>query len=93
MRLPAVVAIAAAALLAVAATALAAGPPNPADLEAEIVCPTCKTTLDQSNSPIATRMKAFIRERIAAGAPNGALEGGEAAPLARAAGGGRERVG
>ena len=67
MRLPAVVAIAAAALLAVAATALAAGPPNPADLEAEIVCPTCKTTLDQSNSPIATRMKAFIRERIAAG--------------------------
>ena len=38
-----------------------------ADLEAEIVCPTCKTTLDQSNSPIATRMKAFIRERIAAG--------------------------
>ena len=33
----------------------------------EIVCPTCKTTLDQSNSPIATRMKAFIRARIAAG--------------------------
>ena len=38
-----------------------------ADLEAEIVCPTCKTTLDQSTSPIATRMKAFIRVRIAAG--------------------------
>ena len=42
-------------------------PPRQADLEAEIVCPTCKTTLDQSSSPIATRMKAFIRARIAAG--------------------------
>jgi cytochrome c-type biogenesis protein CcmH len=47
--------------------AAAAGPPRQADLEAEIVCPTCKTTLDQSSSPIATRMKAFIRARIAAG--------------------------
>lgn len=67
MRLAAAVAIAAAALLAAAAPAFGDSRPNPADLEAEIVCPTCKTTLDQSNSPIATRMKAFIRERIAAG--------------------------
>jgi cytochrome c-type biogenesis protein CcmH len=44
-----------------------ADPPVQADLEAEIVCPTCKTTLDQSSSPIATRMKTYIRERIAAG--------------------------
>jgi cytochrome c-type biogenesis protein CcmH len=44
-----------------------AAPPRQADLEAEIVCPTCKTTLDQSSSPIATRMKAYIRVRIAAG--------------------------
>jgi cytochrome c-type biogenesis protein CcmH len=58
-----------AALLAVLVLAApaAAGPPRQADLEAEIVCPTCKTTLDQSNSPIAARMKAFIRARIAAG--------------------------
>jgi cytochrome c-type biogenesis protein CcmH len=58
-----------AALLAVLVLAApaAAGPPRQADLEAEIVCPTCKTTLDQSNSPIATRMKAFIRVHIAAG--------------------------
>jgi cytochrome c-type biogenesis protein CcmH len=41
--------------------------PNAADLEAEFVCPVCKTTLDQSNAPVAERMKAFIRERIAAG--------------------------
>jgi cytochrome c-type biogenesis protein CcmH len=42
--------------------------PSAADLEAELVCPTCKTTLDQSDAPIARRMKAVIRERIAAGA-------------------------
>ena len=45
----------------------AAGPPRQADLEAEVVCPTCKVTLDQSSSPIAIRMKAYIRTRIAAG--------------------------
>jgi cytochrome c-type biogenesis protein CcmH len=56
------------ALVAAIATPLGvAGPPQQADLEAEIVCPTCKTTLDQSTSPIATRMKAFIRTQIAAG--------------------------
>jgi cytochrome c-type biogenesis protein CcmH len=31
------------------------------------VCPVCETTLDQSNAPIAQRMKSFIRTRIAAG--------------------------
>jgi cytochrome c-type biogenesis protein CcmH/NrfF len=57
-----------AGLLAVGATgAVAAAPPNAADLESEIVCPVCETTLDQSNAPIAQRMKAFIRVRIAAG--------------------------
>jgi cytochrome c-type biogenesis protein CcmH/NrfF len=61
-----VVAAAAAAALAVAGAAGAA-PPNAADLEAEIVCPVCETTLDQSNAPIAERMKVFIRVRIAAG--------------------------
>jgi cytochrome c-type biogenesis protein CcmH len=44
-----------------------AGPPNAADLEAELVCPVCETTLDQSNAPVAERMKVFIRVRIAAG--------------------------
>jgi cytochrome c-type biogenesis protein CcmH len=41
--------------------------PNPSDLEAELVCPTCDTTLDQSNAPVAQRMKQIIRSRIAAG--------------------------
>ncbi len=57
-----------AALLALAvAGASSAAPPNAADLEAELVCPVCETTLDQSTAPVAQRMKAFIRMRIAAG--------------------------
>jgi cytochrome c-type biogenesis protein CcmH len=55
------------AVLALSAP-VAAAAPSPADLEAELVCPTCKTTLDQSDAPVARRMKAYIRERIAAGA-------------------------
>jgi cytochrome c-type biogenesis protein CcmH len=54
-------------VLLCAAPAATAAPPNAADLETEIVCPVCETTLDQSNAPIAERMKAFIRLRIAAG--------------------------
>jgi cytochrome c-type biogenesis protein CcmH len=59
------VVLAAAAFSGAAATA--ASPPNAADLESELVCPVCETTLDQSNAPVAERMKAFIRARIAAG--------------------------
>ena len=56
------------ALLACAGSALASGQhPNAADLEAELVCPVCETTLDQSTAPVAQRMKVFIRARIAAG--------------------------
>ena len=54
-------------LAALLAGAAAAAPPNAADLEAELVCPVCETTLDQSNAPVAERMKAVIRARIAAG--------------------------
>jgi cytochrome c-type biogenesis protein CcmH len=57
-------ALVAAALLAPSAAAA----PNPADLEAELVCPTCNTTLDQSDAPVARRMKQIIRARIAEGA-------------------------
>ena len=55
------------ALLVAPAAAEGAGQPNAADLEAELVCPVCETTLDQSDAPVAQRMKAFIREQIAAG--------------------------
>jgi cytochrome c-type biogenesis protein CcmH len=54
-------------VLATPAAAGGADPPNAADLEAELVCPVCETTLDQSDAPVAQRMKAFIRQRIAAG--------------------------
>jgi len=54
----------AAALVAGAAVAA----PSPSDLEAELVCPVCGTTLDQSDAPVALRMKRYIRERLAAGA-------------------------
>ena len=32
--------------------------PTLADLEGELMCPVCSTTLDQSDSPLARRMKA-----------------------------------
>ncbi len=54
--------------LAVVPTALASEQhPTQAELEGELVCPTCHTTLDQSNAAVALRMKQFVRTRIAAG--------------------------
>jgi cytochrome c-type biogenesis protein CcmH len=54
--------------LAFAPAALASeSNPTQGELEAELVCPTCKTTLDQSNAPVALRMKRYIAARIAAG--------------------------
>jgi cytochrome c-type biogenesis protein CcmH/NrfF len=41
--------------------------PTLAELEKQFICPTCQTTLELSNAPVADRMRAFIRERIAAG--------------------------
>jgi cytochrome c-type biogenesis protein CcmH len=41
--------------------------PTLAEIESEVVCPTCHTTLDQSSSAVAVRMRTFIRARIAAG--------------------------
>jgi cytochrome c-type biogenesis protein CcmH len=56
-------------LLAGAGTAAASEErPTLAELEKELVCPTCSTTLDMSDAPGAQRMKAYIRERIDEGA-------------------------
>jgi cytochrome c-type biogenesis protein CcmH len=41
--------------------------PSLADLEDEVMCPICNTTLDQSSSPAATQIKNVIAQRIAAG--------------------------
>ena len=59
---------AAAAALVLAGSALASEQqPTLAELESEVICPTCATTLDQSNAPVAARLREFIRGRIAAG--------------------------
>jgi cytochrome c-type biogenesis protein CcmH len=61
-------------LLAAAVLALALVPaagaaerPTLANLEGEVMCPVCGTTLDQSDAPAALQIKRFIKRRIAAG--------------------------
>ena len=70
-----VVLVAAVVLASFAATAPAVAAPSPSDLEAEFVCPTCKTTLDQSDSPIARRMKQVIRNSLAEGKTEAQIRG------------------
>ncbi len=41
--------------------------PTLSDLEGEVMCPVCNTTLDQSSSPAARQIKSFISQRIALG--------------------------
>lgn len=41
--------------------------PTLAELEGELMCPTCKTPLDQSDAPAANRIRHFVADRIAAG--------------------------
>jgi cytochrome c-type biogenesis protein CcmH len=48
--------------------------PTQGELEGEVICPVCQTTLDQSDSPIAQRMKIFIARRIAAGDTRSQIE-------------------
>lgn len=45
----------------------AADRPTLADLEGEVMCPICKTTLDQSSSEAARQIKRYISQLIAAG--------------------------
>jgi cytochrome c-type biogenesis protein CcmH len=54
--------------LALAAPAAACTTPRASltSLEGQVMCPTCHTTLDQSDSAVAGRIRAFIRRRIAA---------------------------
>jgi cytochrome c-type biogenesis protein CcmH len=57
--------VAAALVLAGPAAAACAQPRTSLPyLEGQIMCPTCHTTLDQSDAPAAMRIKAFIQERI-----------------------------
>ena len=55
-------------VLVVVPTALASDRhPTLPELEHEVMCPTCKTLLELSHAPVAERMRAFIRARIARG--------------------------
>jgi cytochrome c-type biogenesis protein CcmH/NrfF len=61
--------------LAAAAPALASERhPTQNELEGEIMCPVCGTTLDQSDAEIAQRMKAFIAYQRAAGKTKSQIE-------------------
>jgi cytochrome c-type biogenesis protein CcmH len=66
MKLAAALALALALVLAAPAAA-SERHPTLGELEGEVMCPTCKTTLDQSTAPIADRIRGFISARIAAG--------------------------
>jgi cytochrome c-type biogenesis protein CcmH len=61
-------------LAAVAPAAASEQRPTLAELEAEVMCPTCKTLLEVSEAPVADRMRVFIRNRIAAGDTKSGIE-------------------
>jgi cytochrome c-type biogenesis protein CcmH len=48
--------------------------PTLADLEDEVMCPICNTTLDQSSSPAARQIEGFISRRIEAGDSKGEIK-------------------
>ena len=72
MRL--VVAILLLALVAVPSAVASDQQPTLADLEGEVMCPVCNTTLDQSSSPAARQIKNFISRRIQAGDSKGEIK-------------------
>jgi cytochrome c-type biogenesis protein CcmH len=56
-----------AALLAVPVARASEAHPTLGELEGEVMCPVCGTTLEQSNAPAAVQIKRVIASRIAAG--------------------------
>jgi cytochrome c-type biogenesis protein CcmH len=48
--------------------------PSQVELEGEVMCPVCGTTLDQSDSPAAQQIKRVIAQRIAAGDTKSTIE-------------------
>jgi cytochrome c-type biogenesis protein CcmH len=59
--------------LAVPASASAACP-ELRSLEGELMCPTCRTTLELSNAPAANQIRRFVCERAAAGDSKGEIK-------------------
>ena len=69
-------AVAGAALLLAGPAAAACAHPRTSlfYLEGQVMCPTCHTTLDQSDAPAAERIKAYIQTRIDQCATNQQIE-------------------
>ena len=67
-------AVVAAALALVGPAAASEQHPTQHELESELICPTCHTTLDQSSAPVALQMKALVALRIAAGDTRSEIE-------------------
>ena len=67
MRALVLAAVACVAVLAALPASASERRPTLTELEGELICPTCETTLDQSSAPVADQMRAIIRERIRAG--------------------------
>jgi cytochrome c-type biogenesis protein CcmH len=65
--IPRILAALVVALAVVAPAAASEQHPTLPELERELICPTCHESLAASSSPIADRMRTFIRARIAAG--------------------------
>jgi cytochrome c-type biogenesis protein CcmH len=63
-----------AALLLAAPAFASEAHPTLNELEGQVMCPICHTTLDQSNSAAAQRIKAFIVRRIRAGDSRSEIE-------------------
>ena len=74
-RLVALASVVFAATLFVSPASASEQHPTLNELEGEVMCPTCHTTLDQSNAPIARRIEAYISRRIAAGDTKSEIEG------------------
>jgi len=62
------------ALVAAGAARASEAHPTLPEVEKEVICPVCHETLDLSTSPIADRMRTFIRQRIAAGDTKGEIK-------------------
>jgi cytochrome c-type biogenesis protein CcmH len=61
--------------LALPATAAASERhPTQRELEGDLMCPTCGTSLELSNAPAANQIRRFVRARIAAGDTKSEIE-------------------
>lgn len=48
--------------------------PTLAELERELMCPTCEQLLELSHAPVADRIRSYIKTRIAAGDTKGEIK-------------------